>query len=306
MTTPPRRLLGISAGVSILLSALLLASPSSAASHSGDLVIKGPGTLYSGDGAIVSEAAAVGAAVRFELKVVNTGTTLAQYNIRVVQTGLPATADLYSGSLALTPLSSSPDGYYTSPMAPGKSQAFVLKVTIPAGSAQGSAATHVVLFSTDGHVLGNVLAQTEVKAPTNGTTPTDIFAKQGSQSYVGGSVSAQMSTSPALKVGGSAAFTVKLQNDGPTSTTVRGYAIATLGCAIVTIKDGVTDVTAGVLGDSYATPVLAIHEARTLKVTVTRNAATGCGPHDFITFFAHDIGFANSHYVYLVMPYPAT
>jgi hypothetical protein len=306
MTTPRRRLLGITGTVFTLLAALLVMSPSSAASHSGEIRIKGPGSLYSGNGAFVSEAVSVGATDKFELQVVNTGATLAQYNIKVSQFGLPANVNLYAGTLALTPLSSSPDGYYTSPIAPGKSQALVLKVAIPSGSPQDSVQVGLILYATDGSALGYVTAQTNVKAPTYGTSAYDVFAKQGSQPYIGGSVDAQATSSPALKVGDAAAFTVKLQNDGPAPAAVHGYLEATLSCATLTVKDGTTDVSEALIDDSYVTPVLAVHAAKTLKVTFVRTGASGCNPYDYGTIYAHDTGFANFHYAYLIASYPAT
>jgi hypothetical protein len=301
-----RRLLAITGTVGALLGALLVASPSSAASHSGALLVKGPGSVYSGSGALVSEAVSAGATDKFELKVVNTGTTPAQYNVKVVQSGTPADVSLYTGTLVLTPFSSSPDGYYTAPIAPGKSLALVLKVAVPAGTPQGTTQVTVALYSTDGLPLGFVQAQTNVKAPTYGTTATDVFVRQGSQPYVGGSLDSQIATSPAVDVGGSAVFSVKLQNDGPVPASVRGYAVPVSECATFTITDGTTDVTAAMAGNLYATPVLDVHASKAFKVTITRTGAAGCGPYDYLAIYARDPSLTTSHHTIALVPYPAS
>ena len=304
MTLPrARRLLAVIGVVPLLLVAGLVSSPSSAASHAGELRIKGPGTLYSGNGAVVSEAVAAGTTDKFELLVVNTGSTLAQYNIKVSNYGLLANVDLFAGTLVLSPLSSSPDGYYTAPIAPGKSQALTLKVAIPSGSPQGSAVVSVSLQATDGTYLGSVTSQTEVKAPTYGTTDADVFAKQGSQPYIGGSVNGQIATAPAINVGGSAVFTVKLQNDGSVPASVGASMYTASDCSAVVVKDGTVDITTAMQDGTYSTPVLGVHAARTLKVTFTRTSAAGCGPYDYV--YVQGYGTV-SHYTYTLVPYPAT
>jgi len=307
MTTPRRRRLISSFGALLLLvAALLVSAPSTAASYSGALRIKGPGSVYSGNESLVSLPVAVGGTAKFGLQVANTGPSLAQFNVKVVSYGLPANANLYAGTLVLTPLSSGPDGYYTAPIAAGRSQALTLKVTVPAGSPQGSAGVEVYLYATDGSFLTYVNAIAEVKAPAYGTTATDAFAKQGSQAYVGGSVSAQIATSPALNVGSSAAFTVKLQNDGPVPAAIQGRVDTFPSCTSIVVKDGTADVTAALASDTYSTPVLAVHAARTLKVTITRISAGGCSTFDFASFYAHTPGYTDSHYVYTLVPFPAT
>lgn len=305
MTSHRRALLAVTSIIVLLLTTFVGSGPSSAASQNGELRIKGPGTLYSGDGAVVSEAVAAGTADSFELQVFNKGTTLAQYNVRVSHTGLPAAVDLYAGSLLLTHLSSGPDGYYTAPIASGKFQALTLKVLIPAGSPQGSTTVNIHLYSTDGHYLSGVNARTDIKAPTYGTTATDLFARQGGQPYVGGSVNDQFATSPAINVGGSSVFTVKLQNDGPVPAAVRGRAYVYNDCSTFVVKDGAVDVTAAFLADTYVTPVLAVRAARTLTVTFKRTLAAGCGPMDYASFVAHNVTPSSIHYAVLIVPFPA-
>lgn len=298
--------------VLVLLASVLTASPSSAASTGGKLLIKGPGSVYSSSNAnvppyaYVSENVGPGATDQFELQVKNTGETLAQFNLKLFNFGpLPATADLYTGSVFLTPLAQGPDGYYTAPIQPGKTQALTLKVKIPAGSPQGSEIVGITLNSTDGTFITGAYAQTDVKAPTYGTSNHDVFFKQGSQAFVGGSVDDQVATSPALALNGSAAFSVKLQNDGATPTTIRGgLGGGAPHCSTIVVKDGTTDVTAAVLAGTYTTPVLAVHGAKTLAVTVKRTAAS-C-PYPFDTWLVSaDNGVNTSNHVgNLLVPYP--
>jgi hypothetical protein len=283
-----------------------VSSPTYAASHSGRLQIKGPGSVYSGPGALVAEAVGAGTTDQFQLQVVNTGSELAQYNIKLLRVGLPANSGLYTGSLALTPLAAGPDGYYTAQIAPGKSQSFTLKVEVPSGTPQGSIDNYVVLYATDGTQLGYDIAQTEIKAPTYGATAADVFAKQGSQPYVGGSVNGQITSSPATSVGGSATYTVKLQNNGPVPAAVFGRLSTWLDCSTIVVKDGTVDVTAALLNGTYATPVLAVHAAKTLSVTMKPTMAAGsCGAYDFVDFSARNAGNTVSHEVSLFMSFPA-
>jgi hypothetical protein len=303
----PRRLLAVLGIVFLLLAAGLVSTPTFAASHSGRLQIKGPGSVYSGTYTYAAEAVGAGSTDQFQLQVVNTGTEVAQYRIHVLHDGPQASSGLYTGSLALTPLAAGPDGYYTAPIAPGKTQSFTLKVVVAAGTPQASINNYVYLNATDGTDLGWVTARTEIKAPTYGTTAIDLFAKQGSQAYVGGSVIGQITSSPATSVGGSAAYTVKLQNDG----TVPGPISASISprsedCTSVVVKDGTADVTAALLNGTYVTPTLAVHSARTLAVTIKRVGGASCEPLDYVEFLTHDPANTLEREVLLVMPFPAS
>lgn len=305
MTSTRRALLAVTSIIVLLLTAFVGSGASSAASQSGELRIKGPGSLYSGDDSVVSEAVAAGTVDTFELLVVNKGTTLAQYNIQVTQSGVPATAELYSGTLLLSPLASGPDGYYTAPIASGKTQALTLKIKIPLGTPQSSATAAVRLFSTDGNVLSTVNARTEIKAPTYGTTAADLFLRQGAQPFIGGSVIGQLATAPAINVGGSAAFTFKLQNDGAVPAAVQGQAYVYADCATFVIKDGAVDVTAAFIAGTYVTPVLAVRTARTLTMTFKRTLSTGCGSIDYASVVGHNADNSAYNYAIAIAPYPA-
>jgi hypothetical protein len=258
---------------------LTSSSPAGAASHSGALQVKGPGSTYAPMGSSVTLAAAAGTAVTFGLKVVNTGPGTAQFRVEVHQSVLAtATVVVTAGSLNVTPLASS-DGYYTNPIAAGGNQLLTVKVTRPAGSPQSAYNTFAYLYATDGTYLGIDYLTTNVQAPAKGTTALDLFARNGSQPFIGGSYSGQTATSPAIATGASTQFTVKLQNDGTVAGKIgllMGYSDPeSCGHASFpfTVKDGFTDVTAAAKG-SYLTPTLAVGASRTLTVTVKNNG--GC------------------------------
>lgn len=316
MTSPRRRLPALVAGAALVLATILIAAPGTAASPSGLLRIKGPGFLYSGGGSstccnngFVSEAISAGQTAQFELQVVNTGSALTQYNVKLDLHGLPASARLYTGSLLLTQVPVGPEGYFTAPIAPGKNQGLTLKVSIPAGSVQGSASVWITLSSTGGSYLSSGVAQAEVKAPTYGTTSTDVFAKQGVQPWVGGSVEGpgQAMTSPAVVPGGSAVFSVKLQNDGTEPAAIRVSAGPTNLCSVMSIKDPVMgNVTDSMMNGSYSTGTLAVHASRTLTITVKRTSTVNCPAYDSAPISASIGAWTNFHTVNLITPYPST
>jgi hypothetical protein len=300
------RLLLVVGTAVLLLGAGLVSSAASAVSHGGKLLIKGPGTTYNGPWGAAAEAVAAGATDQLELKVVNTGTTGGSFDLLLTTSGLPATTRLYSSPLALFPMSPGPDGYRTRWIAPGGSQVLVLRVAIPAGSPQGDVTSYVSLYAGDGTFLNTAQAITEVKAPVYGTTATDLFAKEGTQPYVGGSVNGQVVTSPGINPGESAVFTLKLQNDGPVPAAIRLRLADVLAvCTRVSITDGGTNVVADVFHDEYSTPVLAVHEARLLTVTFRRTSTTGCGAFDHALFVAHDDAGTEEHWVSTLATFPA-
>jgi hypothetical protein len=288
-----------------MLLAGVVTSPATAASHQGRIQIKGVGSYYSGPNAVVSEVVARGTTDQFEVQVVNTGSTLAQYNIRVQTSGMSVTTGLYAGPLSLTPLAAGPDGYYTAPIAPGKTQSFILKAAVPKAAQRWTEAVNTLsLTATDGTLLDSSEARTDAAAPTYGTSPWDLYGKQGAQQWVGATVSPQSTMSaPAIKVGGSAVFSVKLQNDSnsPSVIDVSMYPGAPSSCSSVTVLDGKVDVTETIGRDVYLTPVLAPHASKTLTVTFKRTVGAGCTQSYDSEYF--NVGFGQL--LQVVVPYPA-
>src|SRR5437868_7147803 len=119
-------------------SLFAVAAPAGAANLDGKLQIKGPGSAYTwanGDNVTsahyVSLSVAAGSAATYSVKVVNTGSEVAQYNIKLPFSDPSLTIAVTSGSIIATPLALGPDGYYTSPIKPGAAQLITVKITPP-------------------------------------------------------------------------------------------------------------------------------------------------------------------------------
>ena len=147
----PRRSFGrLLICVATVLALLGLAPAAEAANTAGRLQVKGPGSVYTVNAATVSQATTPGTAATFSVKVLNTGTTVAQYNVKVFA-DYRLTVAATTGSLNLTPLAVGPDGYFTAPIQPGAAQTIALKLTPAPGTPQTSLVSYVQLFATDGH-----------------------------------------------------------------------------------------------------------------------------------------------------------
>jgi hypothetical protein len=292
-----RRTRTIGALCALLLSVLTLTpTQANAASTAGTLQLKGPGSTYSPTSTYTSLAVSAGNTATFSIKVVNTGSSQAQFNVRLASIGLASTVGLFAGSLGVTPLAESEDGYFTNPIAGGGSQVMTLKVTPPAGSPQGSTHTYVYLYTTSGTFLGTVEVWTNVSAPTHGTSSYEVFARNGTQPYIGGSYSTQSASAPPIGTGASVGFNVKLQNDGPGATKI-GFRLDDFGCGAftATVKDGLTDVTAAALAGTYRTPAaLNPGASRTLTVTV-KNLG---GPCDSQVYAVEALDPSSGDYVF--------
>ncbi|KRA29683.1 MULTISPECIES: hypothetical protein [unclassified Nocardioides] len=270
-----RALAALVAGiVAALAASLLIVPPASAASHSGELLLRGPGASAYTRGYAVSLVGKEGATMTYTFQVRNTGTTLAQYRININDwTG--AQAQLYDGTLLLKPLASSPDGYYTKPIAPGGNQALTLKIPIPVGTAAVEHYSSVYLYGTDGYVLDSRNLIAEEPAVLTGSTAQDLFVKNGGQLAVGGAGHpAQVMTAPTISGTQVAVFTATLQNSTAASTTI-GFQLYDDGCAQVIVKDGTLDVTAAARNGTYQTPSLAKLGKRNLTISV-KNVLAGC------------------------------
>lgn len=271
-----RTLLVLVAGIVAVLAASLTVVPSaSAASHSGDLAIKGPGGSAYTRAFAVSLSGKEGATMTYTFQVRNTGTTLAQYRLHVNDWS-GAQAQLYDGSLLLKPLASSPDGYYTKPIPAGGNQVLTLKIPIPVGTATVQHYSGISLYGTDGYFIASRNLIAEEPAVLTGSTATDLFVKQGGQLAVGGAGRpAQAMTAPTISGTQVATFSAVLQNSTGPSAGIGFQLSNDEGCGQVTVKDGSIDVTAAALSGTYQTPPLAKGGKKSLVVTV-RNLAAGC------------------------------
>lgn len=248
------------------------ALPAGAADQTGLLQLKGIGSYYAGDPAIVSLAANPAVTATYYGRIYNNGSDGGQYVLHMRQDGVPSSVVVTMGSLNVTKYVFSDIGYFTAPVEPGKTLTFTVKVTPPAGSAQGTHLIGVDLWSPTSAMYESGVILTNVK-PIKGSTGFDLYARNGSQPFIGGSINEQMASAPSIRVGGSAAYTVRLENDGKTPTTI-GLRIENADLVScddafpLTVKDGLVDVTAAVLGGNYVTPVLAAGAHRDLVVTI--------------------------------------
>lgn len=277
----------------VLLAATLVASPAQAASHDGHLTVRGPGSLYSGfpgAGGEVSLAVVAGGTATFSVQVVNHGSALAQFNVRVTGTdssGGPGVhrISVLKGTLDVSRLTARDDGYYTGALAPGKAEVLTVKVQVPKGTPQQSLFTAVELRSTDGTAIGHGSLITEV--PGVGNTQADIYARQGSQLYVGGSLD-QIATSAAVRKGSTVTFNVKAQNDSAATKSMAVFFDREPLCGTFTVKDGSTDITAEFWRDGgtiHGYPVtLRPGASKVFAVIYKRTVAGNCGPTEYGTF----------------------
>lgn len=283
-----RSLRAVVGAVLLLAATVATAGPAAAGSQDGYLAIRGPGSVYSGipgDGGEVSLAVAAGGTATYSLQVVNSGTELAQYNIRLTASGAQKVVVL-KGSVDVSKLVARDDGYFTAGIAPAKAEVLTVKVTVPAGTPQGTFTTGVTLRSTDGFVLSYGGLITEV--PGTGNTQADIYARQGNQLYVGGSLD-QLATSAGVAKGASVTFQVKAQNDSSTPKAMGVFFDRHPQCGTFTVKDGSTDITDQFWNDGssfhgYPTSTLKPGASKVLTVVYKRTAGVGCGPNETATF----------------------
>lgn len=271
-----RRTLGVLVmGVVAVLAAFLAVVPSaSAASHSGDLAVKGPGGSAYTRAFAVSLVGKEGATMTYTFQVRNTGTTLAQYRLNVNDWS-GAQAQLYDGSLLLKPLASSPDGYYTKPIQPGGNQVLTLKIPIPVGTAAVEHFSSISLYGTDGVFLTSRNLIAEEPAVLTGSTANDMFVKQGGQLAIGGAGRpTQAITAPTISGTQVATFTAILQNSTGPSASI-GFQLFDDGCGQTTVKDGSLDVTVAAKNGTYLTPPLAKGGKRNLTISV-KNVGASC------------------------------
>lgn len=273
-STVVRQLLVALAGAVLLFAAALSVAPSAhAVNHEGILSVKGVGSTYSSVGSpTVALAGSSGQTLTFGVKVFNAGSDATQYNLKLSVSGLPATVGLYGGS-TLWSTATTPDGYYTAPLAPQTGATYTLKVksTLPAGAALRATVIGVTLTARDGTVLHTATVRAEQKAPIRGSAPADTTAKSGSQPYVGSHSATQYASSPLIRVGETAKFTVKLAVNAGSPHRLHAYLpVITDGqCYTVKAFAGTVDVTSSVASGAYLTRTLSPGQSSLLTIQIT-------------------------------------
>jgi hypothetical protein len=242
-----------------------------------DLKILSTGSVYVGKDHLVTRTVkASGVTATYKVGILNDDSVSRSF--RVGLTPAATTAQVWtSGFRGLELPKDAAGNYITPPVAPGKVLALVLRVT-PSGPGQVIEPVGVHLLSDLDAPIESVSTETNTAAPVAGTTSYELFAKQGSDPYIGGPLSGQTATAPALNVGQTATFSLKLKNDGGAASFIGLRMTDVDGCSgsfTPTVKVGTKNVTAAALDGTYQTPLLAPSKFTTVKVTVKR-AAAGC------------------------------
>lgn len=244
-----------------------------------DLKVLGIGSVYSGRGQLVTRTlpASGSKLMVHKLGVLNEDTVARSYRLRLTSAGAPATAEVWTTGLGAKVLPKDPSGSFVTPqVAAGKVVTLDLRIT-PTTPGQHTSHVDVDLLSDIDALIEGVSTETNTPAPAKGTSSYELTAIQGGQPAIGGPVLDQTVTAPALNVGQSATYTVRLKNDG-TSAAAIGLKIANVsGCAAFStvVKVGATTITAAAAAGTYVTPVRPVGQSTSVTVTVKRVVA-GC------------------------------
>jgi hypothetical protein len=244
-----------------------------------DLKVLGVGSVYTGHDHLVTRTVdATGDQMTYKLGVLNEDSVAHTYRIRLTQTGAAATAEVWTSGFNAKILPTDADGYFVTPaIGAGKVVLFQLRVT-PTAPGQVIAGVRADLLTDTGLLIEGLDTETNTAAPAAGTSSFELFAKQGTQPFVGGPVSGQTATGPALNVGQSSIYTLRLKNDGSTSQKIGLRVTDVDGCAgsfTTTVKVGTKVWTTEAFAGTYLTPLLAPGKYTQVTVTVKRTA-TGC------------------------------
>jgi hypothetical protein len=257
-------------------------SANAAGGERGQLLIKGPGSLYTGQRADVAESVAAGSTATFMLKIRNTSSTTEQYNFWVGYSDKSCTvascsvhAVLTTGGVDVTALAAA-SNYYTEPIAPGGTQIYTLKLTPSTkNSTPGDYFQWIgVLNDTAGYeVSGGVFADLNVIRST-GTSGADQFVSSTGSPATSRApaVAWTFVSAPSVVVNKTFTYTVKLMNDSPTPSSI-SYDLQPFDqCSSyfpLRITQGTRNVTLAVVRNQYSTGTLAHGASVTLTITGT-------------------------------------
>ena len=242
----------------------------------GFVFMHGPGSVYAGSGATVTSVTTASGTATYAVEVVNKGTQLAQYNVRLFPSGVGDVVTLKSGATDVTVPALAQRGYFTKLLAPGKTEILSLRDKLPATATQtdhffGS----ISLRDTDGNFLNQMNYETNVRA-TTGPFANDVYTSTaGSAAVIAEPFLPSVTASEAVKPAGKATFTVKLKNDTQTATQLRVSFGGFPPCSDpgnasfpATVKAGSADITTAARAGTYMTPALAHGQSTTLTVTI--------------------------------------
>ncbi|WP_183095880.1 choice-of-anchor D domain-containing protein [Nocardioides stalactiti] len=245
-----------------------------------DLKVLGIGSLYTGhDRTVTRTVKTSGTLMKYKLGVVNESGAPQTYKIRLTRSGAVGARTVWSTGVGAKELTIDGVGNFITPVVqPGKTGTFELRVT-PTAPGQVTTVVDVDLLTPDGFHVEGISTETNTAAPLNGTSGFELFAGQGSQPLVGGPVNGQTATSPALNVGQSTSFKVRLKNNSTTARQIGLRLTPTPGCAgsfTVTVKAGTAVITTAALAGTYLTPSLGATKYKDITVSIKRTAV-GCG-----------------------------
>jgi hypothetical protein len=244
-----------------------------------DLTIRGIGSLFTGrDHLVTRTVAGPGKLMIYPLVILNETNVARSYKIRLTKSGSASVAEVWTSGFGAKALARDSAGdYYTAVVQPKKTVTYNLRVT-PAAPGQTISGVDVALLTHADGVIESLRTETNTAAPAKGTSSFELFSRQGSQLFVGGPVSGQTSTSPALNVGGVASFTLRLKNDGTSSRRI-GLRLSDFdqcaGSFAVTVTAAGKSVTTPTFSGTYLTPLLAPTRFQDVFVSIRRVGA-GC------------------------------
>jgi hypothetical protein len=241
------------------------------------VVFRGPGSYYTpADDATATIAVAdQGYTAQYYVKVTNTGATATSYTFALAESGASANALVSIKGGATLPVDGS--GNWTTPViGAGSFREFAVKVT-PSSAGQTISNVMVSVRHPNGAVTSRFFTETNTDAPAKGTDGFGLFARAGSQRWIGGSLDGQTTTSNSLALNQAVTYTARIRNDGTTAHPI-GFGLlgGTNACWTRVVKVGIADVTSAAVGAGYLSKTLSPGQYVDVKVTVKRVATTGC------------------------------
>lgn len=286
-------------------------SANAAGGEQGELLLRGPGSVYGQQESIATLAIAAGGSASFGFRVHNTGSATAQFNIQLsapqdsCSPACSSTAVVTTGSLIVTPLTAGPNGYFTAPIAPGAVANFTLKITpSKAGTSPGDLFGYQLQLSDSaGTQLGWPSRAFVQIARNTGTGGADQFVSASGNPPTSGNANTRYgyATAPSVVVDQAFSFTVRLMNNGalPRRISYDVY-IDEARCAAyfpIKVTQGSTDVTTAAQTGTYQTANLAHGASVTLTVKgVSLPGGAAClltydtGSADWFSYASNAVG----------------
>lgn len=265
--------------LAFLLSCCLVGLPASpaaaAAPETGQLILKAKGAGYTGIntsyGAVVGTAVRRGGASTYQARLVNYGDEAAHFKLALETYFRPATYVTKADGADITS-SLTGSGYITPLIEPGDHLQVSVRVKPQLDSPPApydATVTLLLASSTDDVLISSAEIVTMFKAPAHETSGAEVYARHGSQPWVGGTQPGYFASSPVVREEANTTFKVKIQNDGLDTHQIRaGFEFYNPDCFSYSIKRGSTDITDDIEAGTYITPPIKPGRYLALKLTV--------------------------------------